>query len=137
MNLNVHDKSILIIEDHASIRLLLGSMLSKYYNVTTLKDGLEGMAWLVKGNVPDLILLDMSMPRLNGNEFLKNIRQSGFFRDIPVIVISANDGDEDIKNCLKWGVCEYLTKPFNPIELKNKINKVLAGKKLELADEAI
>src|SRR5690606_4794317 len=121
MNLKVHTKSILIIEDHDSIRLLLGSMLSKHYNVTPLRDGMVGMAWLVKGNVPDLILLDMSMPRLSGKDFLKNIRQSGFFREIPVIVVSANDGDEDKKNCLKWGVCDYLTKPFNPIELKNKI----------------
>ncbi|MEZ4934159.1 MAG: response regulator [Saprospiraceae bacterium] len=130
--MNEHKNSVLIIEDHDSIRMLLGSMLSKYYNVTTLKDGMEGMAWLVKGNVPDLILLDMSMPRLSGNEFLKNIRQSGFFNEIPVIVVSANDGDDDIKSCLKWGVCDYLTKPFNPIELKNKINKVLTASRLEL-----
>lgn len=132
MNVNEHKKSVLIIEDHDSIRMLLGSMLSKYYNVTTLRDGMEGMAWLVKGNVPDLILLDMSMPRLSGNDFLKNIRQSGFFKEIPVIVVSANDGDDDIKNCLKWGVCDYLTKPFNPIDLKKKINKILTANKLEL-----
>ena len=134
MNVNVHKKSVLIIEDHESIRLLLGNMLGKYYNVTTLKDGLEGMSWLVKGNLPDLILLDMSMPRLSGDQFLKNIRQSGFFRDIPVIVVSGNDGDDDIKNCLKWGVCDYLTKPFNPIELKKKINRVLTANTLELVD---
>ena len=130
MNIDVYSKSVLIIEDHASIRLLLGSMLSKYYNVTTLKDGLEGMTWLVKGNLPDLILLDMSMPRLSGSEFLKNIRQSGFFRDIPVIVVSGNDGDDDIKNCEEWGVYDYLTKPFNPIELKEKISKALAANEL-------
>ena len=50
--MDVQKKSVLIIEDHDSIRLLLGSMLSKYYRVKTLKDGLEGMAWLVKGNMP-------------------------------------------------------------------------------------
>lgn len=131
--MDVQKKSVLIIEDHDSIRLLLGSMLSKYYQVTALKDGIEGMAWLVKGNMPDLILLDMTMPRLSGDEFLKNIRQSGFFREIPVIVVSANDGDEDIKKCLKWGVCDYLTKPFNPIELKNKVNKVLTANELAVA----
>ncbi|MEO1262539.1 MAG: response regulator [Bacteroidota bacterium] len=128
--MDVQNKSVLIIEDHDSIRMLLGSMLSKYYQVKALKDGLEGMAWLVKGNLPDLILLDMSMPRLSGDEFLKNIRQSGFFRDIPVIVVSGNDGDEDIKKCLKWGVHDYMTKPFNPIELKKKINKVLTANEL-------
>lgn len=124
--MSVHKKRILIIEDHDSIRLLLGTMLSKSYDVVTKKDGLEGMAWLVRGNLPDLILLDMSMPRLSGNEFLKNIRQSGFFRDIPVIVVSGNDGDDDIKNCLRWGVYDYMTKPFNPVSLKHKVETVLS-----------
>ncbi|MCF8247008.1 MAG: response regulator [Saprospiraceae bacterium] len=123
--MNSARKRILIIEDHESIRLLLGTMLSKSYEVITTKDGLEGMAWLVKGNLPDLILLDMSMPRLSGDEFLRNIRQSGFFRDIPVIVVSGNDGEEDVKNCLRWGVDDYLTKPFNPISLKKRIENVL------------
>ncbi|MCC6726310.1 MAG: response regulator [Saprospiraceae bacterium] len=123
--MNIAKKRILIIEDHESIRLLLGTMLSKTYEVVTKKDGFEGMAWLVKGNLPDLILLDMSMPRLSGNDFLRNIRQSGFYRDIPVIVVSGNDGEEDMRNCLMWGVDDYLTKPFNPISLKQKIQLVL------------
>lgn len=123
--MNIARKRILIVEDHESIRLLLGTMLSKSYEVVTTKDGLEGMAWLVKGNLPDLILLDMSMPRLSGNDFLRNIRQSGFFRDIPVIVVSGNYGEEDVKNCLRWGVDEYMTKPFNPISLKKRIENVL------------
>lgn len=123
--MNIARKRILIIEDHESIRLLLGTMLSKSYEVVTKKDGMEGMAWLVKGNMPDLILLDMSMPRLSGNDFLRNIRQSGFFRDIPVIVVSGNDGEDDVRNCLRWGVDDYLTKPFNPISLKKRIESVL------------
>lgn len=130
--MNLHRKQILIIEDHDSIRLLLGTMLSKNYEVVTKKDGLEGMAWLVKGNLPDLILLDMSMPRLSGDEFLKNIRQSGFFRDIPVIVVSGNDGEDDIKNCLRWGVYDYMTKPFNPVSLKHKIETVLSSQMLAM-----
>ncbi len=128
--MNGRRNSVLVIEDHDSIRLLLGSMLSKYYRVTTLKDGLEGMAWLVKGNLPDIILLDVSMPRLNGEDFLKNIRQSGFFSDIPVIVVSGNDTEADIYGCSQWGINEYITKPFNPIELKNKITNILATREM-------
>lgn len=118
-------KKILIIEDHDSIRILLGAMLGKRYDVVTMKDGLEGMAWLVRGNLPDLILLDMSMPRLSGSEFLKNIRQSGYFKDIPVIVVSGNNGEDDIKSCLRWGIYDYMTKPFNPISLREQVEKVL------------
>jgi CheY-like chemotaxis protein len=102
-------------------------MLSKSYEVVTKKDGFEGMAWLTKGNLPDLILLDMSMPRLSGSDFLRNIRQSGFYRDIPVIVVSGNDGEEDMRNCLMWGVDGYMVKPFNPISLKKKIEVVFSG----------
>ncbi len=125
--MNIAKKRILIIEDHESIRLLLGTMLSKSYDVVTKKDGFEGMAWLTKGNLPDLILLDMSMPRLSGSDFLRNIRQSGFYRDIPVIVVSGNDGEEDMRNCLMWGVDDYMVKPFNPISLKKKIEVVFSG----------
>lgn len=121
-------KNIIIIEDQHSIRLLLGAMLRKSYEVVTKKDGLEGMAWMVKGNIPDLILLDMSMPRLSGGDFLKNIRQSGYFRDIPVIVVSGNDEKEDIEMAHAFGVKHYLTKPFNPIKLKDKISQVLAAR---------
>ena len=73
-------KQILIIEDHDSIRILLGKLLSKKYKVTTRRDGLEGMAWLSEGNFPDLILLDIHMPQIAGHEFLMGLRTSGFFR---------------------------------------------------------
>lgn len=117
-------KSILIIEDHKNLRILLGSMLSKDYEVVTKKDGLEGMVWLGKGNIPDLILMDMCMPRLNGTEFLKGIRNSGFFKNIPVIILSANDSEEEINFCLEMGVEEYFKKPFNPILLTKKISMI-------------
>jgi two-component system, chemotaxis family, chemotaxis protein CheY len=120
-------KRILIVEDHNSIRMLLGTLLGKNYQVVTKQDGLEGMAWLSQGNIPDLILLDMEMPRLNGETFLKNIRNSGFFKDIPVIVISGNEDKSGIDYCYRLGVADYLTKPFNPLVLKDKISRVLAN----------
>lgn len=118
-------KNILVIEDHKSIRLLLGTMLSKHYSVVTTKNGMEGMAWLGKGNIPDLILLDMSMPQLTGQEFLSNIRCSGFFKDIPVVVISGEDSPKAKKQCYQLGIREYFTKPFNPIKLNQSINYIL------------
>ncbi|MEY3052934.1 MAG: hypothetical protein RLY31_2719 [Bacteroidota bacterium] len=122
---NFTKRKILIIEDHDSIRFLLGSILSKSYEVVTKRDGLEGMAWLVSGNLPDLILLDVTMPRLNGTEFLRNIRQNALLKGIPVIIVSGNDGASDIEYCHNLGIYDYLTKPFNPIKLKEKIEAVL------------
>ena len=126
-------KQILIIEDHDSLRWLLGSYLSKKYEVTTKRDGWEGMAWLGSGNLPDLILLDLNMPRIGGNEFLKNIRHSGFYRDIPVIVLSGNEETNEVEYCLDLGAAEYIKKPFNPIQLNQKINAVFSKQVLEIA----
>lgn len=122
-------KKILIIEDHDSIRLLLGNFLSKEFNVFTMKDGFDALMWLSNGNIPDLILLDLGMPRVNGLEFLTNIRGSGFFAEIPVIVVSAKDTSELLEQCHAFGIHEYLTKPFNPIKLKEMIGTAFQSNK--------
>jgi CheY-like chemotaxis protein len=124
MRTSLTKKNILVIDDHKSIRFLLGTMLGKQYAVTTKRDGLEGMAWMSRGNIPDLILLDMQMPRLGGSEFLKNLKNSGFFKNIPVIVVSGNESDADISSCYEMGAKEYLKKPFNPVQLKDKISSI-------------
>ena len=119
-------KRILVIEDQACVRTLLGSWLKKHnYNVTTKSDGFEGMVWLDAGNIPDLILLDMHMPRLGGNDFLRNLRSSGFFHNIPVIVVSGTEDAEEIKQCIDLGARDFLKKPFNPTGLNEKIGSVL------------
>ena len=118
------DKNILIIDDHDSIRFILGNILGKSYNVTTKEDGLLGLKYLSAGNIPDLILLDMSMPRLNGLEFLSVLRSSGFFREIPVLIVSGKDNEKYVEQCTKLGASGYITKPFNPITLKEQIENI-------------
>ena len=118
-------RNILVIEDHKSVRLLLDQFLSKHYSVTCKKDGFEGLAWLSYGNLPDLIILDMSMPRLSGLDFLNNIRTSGLFRDIPVLVVSAEEDSRIINKCKELGIEGFIEKPFNPIDLNTKIKNVL------------
>lgn len=124
---NNSNKQILVIEDQECLRLLLGTWLKKrQFEVTTKKDGLEGMLWLGEGNIPDLILLDVNMPRLAGNEFLRNIRNSGFYRNIPVIVVSGTEEKQEIEECLDLGVRGFLKKPFDPVSLNDKIGSVLS-----------
>ncbi len=118
-------KSILVIEDHESLRKIIGRFLSRNYNVITKVDGLEGLSWLNQGNIPDLIILDMSMPRLNGLEFLSNLRSSGFFRNIPVIIVSGEENKALIEKCEQLGIGGYVSKPFNPFELNEKIHSTL------------
>jgi len=100
--------------------------LNKHYAVVTKRDGLEGIIWMRQGNIPDLIVLDLMMPRLNGIEFIVNLKSSGFYRNIPVIVVSSDEDREIIAHCYNLGVTRYLTKPFSPKILLENINKVFA-----------
>lgn len=118
-------KLILVIEDHAGLRMVEGMFLGNYFDVETKEDGLGGIIWMSKGNIPDLIVLDLMMPRLNGVEFLINLKSSGIFRNIPVIVVSADEEKEIINQCYDLGIANYLVKPFSPKVLYNKIQEVL------------
>jgi DNA-binding response OmpR family regulator len=119
------DTQILIIDDHDAIRKILGITLDKSYQVITKPDGYEAWAWLAAGNFPALIVLDIQMPRLNGIDFLKQLRASGFFRHIPVIVVSACSIEEMVVETLDLGIEYFMTKPFNPIRLKEKVASIL------------
>ncbi|MEL6635952.1 MAG: response regulator [Bacteroidota bacterium] len=118
-------KQILIIEDHDSIRLLLGKYLSKSYRVATRRDGLDAMSWLSRGNLPDLILLDREMPRINGLEFLINLRSSGLFRHIPVLLVTGEENPQQLRPFKRLGISGYIPKPFNPAKVSEAIYGIL------------
>lgn len=120
-----NNKQILVIEDHNGLRMMEGMFLKNYYDVVTQKDGLDAIIWLSAGNFPDLIVLDLMMPRLNGVEFLINIKSSGIFRNIPVIIVSGDEDQIIIDRCMKLGSADYLIKPFDPRQLYERIEKTL------------
>ncbi len=121
-------KKILIIDDELSIRMLLENYLGKKYEVITKTDGIEGMKYLEAGNMPDLIVADIQMPNMDGFEFLKQLKVSGFFKNIPVIMLSGIESSQERVKCLKMGAEDFIVKPFNPEELalriENLINRV-------------
>lgn len=119
-------KTILVIDDEMSIRMLLENFLSKTYTVVTRNDGQEGLQYLEEGNMPDLIVADIQMPNLDGYEFIKNVRASGFFKNIPVIMLSGIESSNERVKCLKLGADDYLVKPFNPEELSIRIDNLIA-----------
>lgn len=119
-------KTILVIDDEMSIRMLLENFLSKTYTVVTRNDGQEGLQFLEEGNMPDLIVADIQMPNLDGYEFIKNVRASGFFKNIPVIMLSGIESSNERVKCLKLGADDYLVKPFNPEELSIRIDNLIA-----------
>lgn len=121
-------KKILVIDDELSIRLLLENYLGKTFEVTTKSDGLEAMKWLQSGNLPDLIVADIQMPNLDGIQFIQQVRASGFYKDIPLIMLSGIESSQEKIKCLKMGANDYVVKPFNPEELAIRIELLLARK---------
>jgi DNA-binding response OmpR family regulator len=122
-------KKILAIDDEKAIRLILETSLKQKYNVTTKNDGEEGYNWMVKEKIiPDLIICDIQMPNLDGYEFLKRVRNSGFFGDVPIIMLSGEEQSKERVKCYQLKAQDYLTKPFNPGELIELIEKNLDSK---------
>lgn len=119
-------KKILIIDDELSIRMLLENFLSKTYDVVTKVDGQEGIKYLEEGNIPDLIVADIQMPNLDGHEFLRQIRASGFFKHIPIIVLSGIESSQERIKLLKMGADDFIVKPFNPEELSIRIENIIS-----------
>ncbi len=117
-------KKILAIDDSKAIRFLLQTVLGKDYQVITAPDGCSAMYWLSKKNLPDLIIADAQLPDMENWELIEQLSMSGLYRDIPMIVLSSLSKNETKAKCLQYGVAEHFTKPFNPIELLEAVNKV-------------
>ncbi len=117
-------KKILVLDDETTICLLLENFLSKDYDVFCTTDGLEALAWL-ESNIPDLIISDIQMPKLDGYEFLTKLRQRGFTKHTPCIMLSGKSESKERIKCYRLGAQDYLTKPFNPEELDELVKKNL------------
>jgi len=118
------NNKILTIDDESSIRLLLENFLSKTYDIISKSDGQQALEWL-EGNLPDLIICDIQMPVMDGYEFLKKVRQRGFTKHTPVIMLSGVESSKERIRCYKIGAQDFLAKPFNPEELDELIKKNL------------
>lgn len=117
-------KRILVVDDEISICLLLENFLSQDYDVVTINTGEEALEWL-EGNLPDLIISDIQMHQMDGFEFLVKLRQRGFTKHTPFIMLSAREESKERIKCYKLGAQDYLTKPFNPEELEELVKKNL------------
>lgn len=112
-----HRSQILIIDDDEAMCQLLKKLFEKDYDVITKNDGMSAMYWLVGGNIPDLIITDLDMPNINGEEFIVNLKKSGYYKDVPFIIITGYNNKEQKLRNMKLGVYDYFIKPFNPKDL--------------------
>ena len=126
---------ITIIEDEEDIRHLLFYNLEKEgYSVSGYESGEDGLAG-VRENMPDLVLLDLMLPGIDGMEDCRQLKQDATTRDIPVIIISAKGEETDIISGLELGADDYLSKPFSTKILLARIRTGLRRVALSLPDK--
>jgi len=119
-------RSILAIDDSKAIRFLLHTVLGKDHQVVTAPDACSAMFWLAKKDLPDLIIVDPQLPDVQNWELIAEFSSSAIYRDIPLIVLSSLDKDTTAAKCLQYGIAEYFTKPFDPLELNETVKKVMS-----------
>ncbi|SGY14975.1 BQ5605_C013g07190 [Microbotryum silenes-dioicae] len=119
--LNLKDSTVLLCDDNQDLRRYIASLLSKSFNVVQVADGQEALEYAIK-KPPSLIVTDVMMPRLDGNELLKALRNNPTTALIPVIFLSAQAGSEARVQALLSGADDYLSKPFQGRELLARCN---------------
>lgn len=120
---------VLIVDDVTKNLQLMGTILrNKGYDIALATSGMDALETL-KDTQPDLILLDIMMPEMDGFEVCNKLKQNERFRDIPVIFLTGKSATDDIVKGLKAGAADYVTKPFNTAELLLRVKTQIALKK--------
>lgn len=117
-------RALVVDDDQLLLRLVELNLAKIGVKVYTAPSGREALR-LAAAEKPDVILLDIMMPGMDGYEVLRQLKASGETRDIPVIMLTAKTGKEDRDKCMEMGVEAYLTKPFKLEELRETVKKLV------------
>jgi CheY-like chemotaxis protein len=116
---------ILVVDDNEVMLRLLTGLLSRNYEVISKKSAIEAFRWLEEGNHPALIISDLMTSSMDNTAFIRNLKVSGFYKDTPIIMLSAVvNSSTEIENVLSK-VNAFFPKPFNPIQLTDTISQLL------------
>ena len=118
-------KIIVVIEDEIDIReVLIYNLEREGYQVFGEADGLKGLK-MIQEMIPDLVLLDLMLPGLDGLQICKHLKDTSATHQIPIVMVSARSSESDIVLGLELGADDYVTKPFSPRELLARVRAVL------------
>ncbi len=130
-SLAVSRTTVLVVDDSVTVRKVTSRLLERQgINVLLAKDGIDAME-VLQETTPDLILLDIEMPRMDGFEVAIQVRRNRRLREIPIIMITSRTGDKHRERAFEIGVNDYMGKPFQESNLLDKIQAVL-GEKISL-----
>ncbi len=120
-------KKIAVIEDNENVAELIVYKLKKDYIVLRADDGLDGLA-LIEREKPDLVVLDIMLPRMSGFEILERVRKNPEIASVPVLMLTALGLEQDVARGFQLGANDYMVKPFRPSELLARAEKLLQAK---------
>jgi two-component system cell cycle response regulator DivK len=127
-------RKILVVEDNEDSRELVVKVLkNKGYQVTAAVDGEEAVEKAI-AETPDLILLDISLPKLDGYEVAKKLKSLAEFQDIPIVALTAHAMKGDREKVIVAGFEGYITKPINVRELPDQLKSYIRGKRESILD---
>lgn len=115
----------LLVEEDQYVAIVLRQALGTDFKLKVVTNGMEAMHWLEQGNHPDLIITELEFPYLDGHELIQLVRGSNLMAHLPIIVLSTQVDSSVRIECLENGADAYLTKPFNPLELRAKAKAIL------------
>jgi len=124
----VNNNKILLVEDEPDIiRLVKFTLEQRNFEVVATSNGLAAIE-IASTEKPDLILLDVMMPVINGYETCGRLKKNEKTKSIPVIILSAKAQKKEVDRALRVGAADFIAKPFSPRELREKIEKILSIK---------
>ncbi len=126
---------VMVVDDSITMRKVTSRVLERHeYEVSTAKDGVDALEKLHE-RVPDMMLLDIEMPRMDGYELATHMKADPRLRDVPIIMITSRSGDKHRQRAFDIGVDRYLGKPYQEAELLVQINEVLEQRAMEPIDD--
>lgn len=119
--------NVLFIEDDMIETMKLQRAISKFqskHRIIEAKNGEEALGILKGGNLPDIILLDLNMPRMSGIEFLSLIKADEKLKYLPIIILTTSENRVDLLKCFEIGIAGYIIKPLKYEDYESKLQKV-------------
>ena len=121
---------LMVIDDCDLMRKFIELQCSKIGKVYSFRDGLTAINSISIDFMPDLIVLDLNLPKFSGKQFLNKLNGSNLLKNIPVLVLSGNTDVQSRIECLEIGASDFLAKPFHPVELSLRLKSLLKSSKI-------
>lgn len=126
-------KSIVAVDDSGLILKVLEKLLNEEYDYHGFVKGMRALKYLKDSGRPDLIILDIDMPEINGYEMLEMIREKDELKDVPVLFLTSNSDKEYVVKAIKSGADDYTLKPIDKEVFMDKVHKLLKDEEKKLS----